>query len=497
MSISFPEYELYDGLGLAELISNGDFSATEMLEIAIDRIELLNPFVNAISQKMYDEARVQITQLNQNTGRFSGVPFLLKDLGPSYANFPTTFGSAWLKDFTRPYHSELVQRYLKAGLIIIGKTTTPELGLKPVTESALNGITGNPWDSNYTAGGSSGGSAAAVASRMVPLAHASDGAGSIRIPASCCGLFGLKPTRGRVPSGPDFGRLLQGLCTEHVLTRSVRDSAAILDASLGDDLGTPLPLQEAPPLYLESLEANPGSLSIGIIEDPFVKATIHADCSEALKSSANLCTELGHTVEETQIDLNADELIEAFAIFMCAETANGLRYFQNLTNKAPKNEIEFTSKIIARLGKIYRADELSWALSVFDQISRKMGPLFEKYDVILTPTLAMPPVKNSALEPNRCEKWFLQTASFLDSSILMKTALLQGIRKNFAFSPYTVPFNITGQPTMSVPLFWNRQGLPIGSQFVGRFGDEMTLFQLARQLEKARPWQHRVPNTRK
>lgn len=494
MSVRFPEYELYDSVGLAELIHRKEFSAEEILETAIERIELLNPFVNAVTYKMYESARDQIknnTAFNQ--GPLAGVPYLLKDLGVSYQAVPTSCGSRWLKNYTRPYHSELTQRYLKAGLIILGKTNTPEFGLMPVTEPEFTGLTKNPWNLTRTAGGSSGGSAAAVASRMLPAAQGGDAGGSIRIPASCCGLFGLKPTRGRTPMGPDRGRSWLGLGVEHALTRSVRDSAVLLDITLGDDSGTPSPLPSPSQSYLDSLNIPVKPLKIGLIEKPFFKVKVHENCITAVQDAAKLCTSLGHHIESTELNVDSERLLRAFTILFSASARAGLNFFRELLKGLPE-KIESTTKIIAALGKLYSADELIWAMDTLDQITRRVGKWFEQYDIMLTPTLAAPPIPHGQTRLKVYQTFILNLLNFTGPRVLFKHAVEKGIASGFAFSPYTLIANITGQPAMSVPLYWDREGLPIGVQFTAPFGDEMTLFQLARQLELARPWQHRLPS---
>lgn len=492
--LHFPEYDIYDGIGLAELIRTKAVSREEVLEAAIERIELLNPFLNAVTFKLYDQAKKQIQSENLS-GPFAGVPFLIKDIGLSYANTPTDFGSVWLKGYTRPFHSELIQRYLKAGLVILGKTNTPEFGLSPVTEPRLHGKTVNPWDLTRTAGGSSGGSAAAVGGRMVPMAQGGDGGGSIRIPASCCGLFGLKPTRGRTPRGPDAGRGWLGLVVDHALTRSVRDSAALLDATLGDDMGTPLPLPSPKESYLEMLEQSPGPLKIGVLREPIYPTQVDPDCFKALDNAISLCSELKHTVEEARLELDPEEQSKAMLILIAAEMGKALHYFKRVIGHAPRwGEVEITTRVLAKLGRYYKAEDLAWALSVFDKTTRKVGALHEKYDVLLTPTLAKLPLKNETLKLAWYENWLLHCLNATGTVELIHLMGMRGIRKNNEFSPYTALFNLTGQPAMSIPLYWNRQNLPVGVQFAGRYGDETVLFQLARQLEKARPWQHRLPS---
>ncbi|MCJ7772177.1 MAG: amidase, partial [Desulfobacterales bacterium] len=289
----FKEYDTYDGLGLAELVRKKEISPDEICEEAISRIEALNPKLNAVITKMYDQGRKAVKDQLPD-GPFTGVPFLLKDLLAAYAGVPMTSGSKAFKNYIPDHDSELVRRYKKAGLVILGKTNTPEFGLLGYTEPELHGITRNPWNTDHTPGGSSGGSAAAVASGMVPLASGGDGGGSIRIPASCCGLFGLKVTRGRNPTGPEHGAIWQGAVVEHVISRSVRDSAAILDSICGGDIGAPyyVPNPERP--YLKEIEQNPGSLKIAFNTHSPIDTDVHPECVQAVEDTAKLLEKLGH-----------------------------------------------------------------------------------------------------------------------------------------------------------------------------------------------------------
>jgi amidase len=486
----FPEYEAYDAVGLAKLIRQGEISSAEVLETAIERIELLNPAVNAIAYKMYDQARAQLNDLPKNAP-FSGVPFLLKDLGLSYANVPTSSGSLWLKDYTRSYHSELVQRYLNSGLVIVGKTTTPEFGLQPITESKLFGATRNPWNLDRSAGGSSGGAAAAVSMQMVPMAQGGDGAGSIRIPASNCAIFGFKPTRGRTPTGPNIGRIWQGLAAEHALTKTVRDNAALLDCTQGNDIGNPMYLESPTQPYIEILKTPLRMLRIALIKEPFFKSTVNPDCITAVERSAKLCTSLGHQVEEVKFELNSDRLLRAIIIVMSAELA---MLFKNVSDHRPRRgEVEIGSRLLAKLGNYYTAREFSEAIFLFDLYTRRMGEVFNKYDIVLTPTVAQPPMKIGAFQMSWFENLGAHLLDYFGTHNSLKKACMENMVKVFATMPYTTLFNITGQPAMSVPLYWNRQNLPIGSQFVARFADDATLFQLAHQLEQAQPWQKKLP----
>lgn len=486
----FPEYEAYDAVGLAKLIHKGEISSEEVLEAAIERIDLLNPVVNAIAYKMYDAAREQLKNLHK-TAPFSGVPFLLKDLGLSYANVPTSAGSEWLKNFVRPYHSELVNRYIKAGLVIVGKTTTPEFGLLPITESKFFGATRNPWDLDRSTGGSSGGAAAAVSMQMVPMAQGGDGAGSIRIPASNCAVFGFKPIRGRTPTGPDIGRIWQGLVVEHALTKTVRDSAVLLDVTQGNDVGNPMYLENPTESYLHTLKTPLRSLKIALIKEPFFKSTVNPDCITAVEKTAKLCTSLGHHVEEITFPVNSGALLHAMNIMMSSEMAS---MFAHVGTQPPRrHQIELGSRLFAKLGHSFTATQLADALHIFDKYTRDMGQIFEKYDIVLTPTVAQPPIKIGTLQTHWYENLAVRLTEMFGTKNMLKTAVIRRTAQIFALMPYTTIFNITGQPAMSVPLYWNRQNLPIGSQFVARFAADATLFQLAYQLEQAQPWQQHLP----
>ena len=384
-----------------------------------------------------------------------------------------------------------MQRYLNAGLVIVGKTTTSEFGLQPVTESKLFGATRNPWDLDRSAGGSSGGAAAAVSMQMVPMAQGGDGAGSIRIPASNCAVFGFKPTRGRTPTGPDIGRIWQGLVVEHALTKTVRDNAALLDVTQGNDVGNPMYLENPAHSYIEQLKTPVRSLKIALIKEPFFKSTVSPDCITAVERSAKLCSTLGHQVEEVVFPVNSEALLRAMLILMSADLN---MMYKHVSERRPHSkDTEINNKLLAKLGNYYTATEFSEALFLFDLYTRKMGKLFTQYDIVLTPTVAQPPPKIGALQLSWFENLGAHLLDLFGTRSMLKIASLKNTAKMFALMPYTALFNMTGQPAMSVPLFWNRQNLPIGSQFVARFADDTTLFQLAHQLEQAQPWQQRLP----
>jgi amidase len=491
----FSDYDKYDGLGLAELVRKREIKPSELVEEAISRIEKLNPQLNAVVYKMYELAR-QVASGDLPDGPFKGVPFLMKDIITAYAGVPLTNGSRFFKDFVPDHDSELVRRFKAAGVIVIGKTNTPEFGLVPITEPELFGPTNNPWDLTRTPGGSSGGSAAAVAARIVPLAHASDGGGSIRIPASCCGVFGLKPTRGRTPNGPDFGELWRGLACSHVLTRSVRDSAAMLDATAGPDIGAPYyAVPPARPFFSE-VGRDPGKLRIAFTSKPFLGDIVDKDCVKGLEAAARLCQDLGHEVVESAPQFDSKAFAKAFMTIVCVETRATIEEAEVLLNrKASFKDFEPTTWALGLLGRQCRAPEFSKSLNIAQLTARQIAKFFEKYDVLLTPTLAMPPVATGELQPKGIRAVAMKLLGSVNAGGLINAASgIDALAEHvFGFIPYTPLFNVTGQPAMSVPLYWNDAGLPIGMQFVSRYGDEATLFRLASQLEKAKPWSERIP----
>ncbi|MFZ5893461.1 MAG: amidase [Myxococcota bacterium] len=492
----FKEFSKYDAIGLADLVRRREVTPLELCDEAIARIERLNPDINAVVVKLFDSARERAKQPFDSSSPFAGVPFLVKDLLSAVAGVPLTSGSRLYRGNVPSYDAELVRRYRKAGLVLLGKTNTPEFGILPITEPVLYGACRNPWDRTRTPGGSSGGSAAAVASGMVPVAHGGDGGGSIRIPASCCGLFGLKPTRGRNPVGPDASEHWLGLAVEHVVSRSVRDSAALLDASAGPEVTSPYfaPPQTMP--YLEELKKGPEKLRIAVSERPHLRAGVHADCRRALYDAAELCRELGHDVEEANLDVDPDEFGHAFFTVICASVAAGIeRAALALGRRPARDELEVATWLAGLLGAELSAGHAIAGLEVLQDVARRALRFYERYDVLLTPTLSKPPLPIGALEPRGAEALAHRTIANLGigSVLRLKRVIAATVERVFDFVPFTPIANVTGQPSMSVPLFWNDQGLPIGSLFTARFGAEATLFRLAAQLENARPWAHRRP----
>ena len=468
-------FALLDATAQAELVRRKEVKPIELVEAAIERIERLNPELNAVVTAMYDLAREAAAGALPD-GPFAGVPFLLKDLLAEYAGVPLTEGSTFLAGHYVPDHdSELVARDKRAGLIVVGKTNTPEFGILPTTEPRLFGPSRNPWDRSRTTGGSSGGSAAAVAAGLVPMAHGNDGGGSIRIPASCCGVFGLKPTRARNPLGPRFGDMFSGLVCEHALTRSVRDSAALLDATAGPDVGDPYCAPPPARPFLAEVGANPGRLRIAFTAAASNGAPVHTDCVRAVQDGAALCAGLGHEVVEAAPVLDEEVLTQAFITLWSAGCAWSIDDWARLTGRTPAGELfEPLTWALAEMGRMNTAPEYLLAVQDLQRQAREVARFFVEYDVWLSPTLAEPPLPLGSFDPTPDNP-------------------LNGLWRSATFVPFTPITNVTGQPAMSVPLYWNTEGLPIGTHFVGRFGDEATLFRLAAQLEAARPWAGRRP----
>ena len=491
----FKEYDQFDGLGLAELVKKKEVSPAEICEEAIDRIERVNPALNAVITPMYDLARKAIGE-SLPDGPFTGVPFLLKDLLGDFAGVPQTMGSKACKNYIPAQDSELVKRYKQTGLVILGKTNTPEFGLLGITEPALHGPTRNPWNTDHTPGGSSGGSAAAVASGMVPLASANDGAGSIRIPASCCGLFGLKVSRGRTPNGPAHGKSWQGAVVEHVISRSVRDSAAILDATQGADVGALYVIAPPHRPYMDEIEQGPGRLRIAFNMQSPINTAVHPQCIRAVEHTVGLLEELGHEVEEARPEVNGRALAKSLITLYSGVVAATMDELKSvLGRKAKPSDVEAITWTIGLLGRTYSADHFVKAMNEWELAARIMGRFHETYDIYLTPTLAYPPVKIGELKPKPIALILLKVINTLGLGGLLKAS---GITdklavENLAKMPFTELANFTGQPAMSVPLYWTADQLPCGVHFMGRYGDEATLLRLAAQLEKAQPWFDKRP----
>ena len=464
-----------DATAQAELVRRREAEARELVEAAIRRIERLNPTLNAVVTPMFEEA-LERAAGELPEGPFKGVPFVLKDITAQYSGVRYTEGATFLADHVSTQDQELVTRHKLAGLVVVGKTNVPEFGILPTTEPHLFGATRNPWSLGHTPGGSSGGTAAAVASGMVPMGHGNDGGGSIRIPASCCGLFGLKPTRARNPLGPGLGETPAGLGCEHALTRSVRDSAALLDATEGPDVGDPY---WAPPRtrpYAEEVGADPGRLRIAVSTTAVTEVPVHPDCVRAVQATAGLCEDLGHEVLEFRPSgLDGGLISEAFITVYACSVAVAIAYWSRVLGKTPTaGDFEPLTWAMSELAGGRAPADYLLAVGYLQSVSRQIARHFAGFDLLMTPVLAEPPLPLGTFDAPEDQP-------------------LYPLMRAGAWVPFTPLANITGQPAMSVPLHWSEEGLPIGTQFVGRFGDEATLFRLAAQLEQARPWADRRP----
>jgi len=471
----FKEYNDYDALGLADLIRARDVSAEEILEAAIERVEAVNPALNAVICTMYDHAR-QALAAGVPDGPFSGVPYMLKDLGVFYQGVPTTAGSRMFADFVPDHDSTIVERYRGAGLVIMAKTNTPEFGAAGTTEPVLHGPTRNPWNLAHSAGGSSGGSAAAVAAGVLPMAHATDGGGSIRIPAAQCGLFGLKPTRGRNPAGPDQGEGNNGLSAGHCVSRTVRDSAALLDATHGPEVGAPYMTPPPDRPFLDEVGRPPECLRIAYTTTALDGTPIDGACVAATEATAALLSELGHEVSPARPDVDVAKIRHVWRVIISVGLWNTLAARAASLGREPmEDDVEPVTWALANEGRQRTASELAQAVQDMHAVGRQLAHFLKDYDLLLSTTMARPPMLLGEMDMT-CP----------DLETYYERQLMDDI-------PFTPLSNETGGPAMSVPLHWTDDGLPIGIHFAGRFGEEAMMLRLAGQLEAAQPWADRRP----
>ncbi|MBT9445543.1 MAG: amidase [Hyphomonadaceae bacterium] len=474
-AISHADYVKHDALGLAELVRKKAVSPGELLDAAIARLDAVNPKINAQAHRFVDIAKTQLAA-GVGEGPFAGVPFMTKDLAVMVTGAPLTSGSRAWEGFVPRIDSVLTERCRAAGLVIFGSTTSPELGLTATTENKIQGDTHNPWKHGHIAGGSSGGAAAVVSAGVIPMAQASDGGGSIRTPASCCGLFGLKPSRGRVPLGPLRTEGWNGMSVVGAVSRSVRDSAAFLDAVGGIETGARYDATPAPGGgFLAALSSAPMGLRIALWTKTYDGADIDPECAGAAVEAAKLCESLGHTVEEIQPPVDGPALAQAFMPILMTSV------FRDLEDRGAARGAPVRDDEIEPLTAFYRARaaevtgvQLQAAIATQQRAAIKVAQFMQTYDLLLTPTQGTPPPKLGVLS-------------------LSQPDFAQYGRDMGAFGPYTALANHTGQPAMSVPLTMSRGGLPIGVMFLGRYGAEATLLSLAAQLEAARPWKDRLP----
>ena len=485
------DYDAMDGLAMADAVNAGKVSADELLTEAIRRVER-HRAKNAVVTDMFDEARAQLRNGVPLDGPFRGVPFLLKDLAVSYAGSPLRSGSRIYKDYRPTFDSELVTRWKKTGVVMFGRTNTPEFGILPTTEPELYGPAHNPWKAGHSTGGSSGGAAAAVAAGITPIAHAGDGGGSIRIPASCCGVFGFKPSRGMTPNGPNMSENLHGFAIQRVVTRSVRDSAVMLDATHGPEVVSPYHGPPVPVPFAEEMRTKPGRLRIALWTAPLVNAKpADPEVVAAVRETAKLLESLGHDVTEAKPTYDQDLFSYSFfRLFCCAAAGEVLNTQRLIGRELTRSDVELTTWMGALFGRAMTGGEFSLALRDLQTVMRDWAHFLSDYDVLLTPVTARPPPKHGALTPPRHERLVMETIARTNASRIVKIpgVIDRIVAKAYDYSPYTMFGNAGGLPSMSVPLSMSRDGLPIGSLFTARYGRDGLLYRLAGQLEEARPW---------
>jgi amidase len=467
------DYAKEDGLGLAALVKRREVTPSELVACAIEAIEKLNPKLNAVVRRLDDFAK-RTAQGALPRGAFTGVPFLLKDLTHSLAGVPTDCGSRFFKGWTRDYDSEMVIRWKQAGFVIVAKTNTPEAGSSGSCEPVANGATHNPWKLGHSPGGSSGGSAAGVAAGITPVAHANDGGGSIRIPASACGLVGLKPSRGRTSYAPDWGELWNGMAIEGVVSRTVRDTAAALDVMWQPAVGDPYVAPPPPRPYLAEVGAPVERLRVGFSAVAPRGSEIHAECAAGVRKTARLLEGLGHQVEEAAPTFDIKKLEAAWSVIFQANEAWAFLDYAAATGREISGQlVERNNLMLVEQGRKLSAIDLLRAVNEMHAVSRDFARFFQKYDIWLTPTLGYPPPKHGYLFADQ------DAETFFD--------------RLMAFIPYTPLFNATGLPAITLPLHWSADGLPIGIHFGAGYGNESLLLRLAAQLEEAEPWCHKRP----
>jgi|TARA_B110001454_G_scaffold213787_1_gene232541 amidase len=499
MSI-FKEYQDYDGIGLANLIKSKEISPVDALDTAIDLIERLNPSLNAVHQKLYHYATESISRQKDLSGVFACVPMLLKDMDSSLSTVPMMQGSKYLKNTKMNFNNSLSKKFINTGALICGKSATPEFGLMVTTEPTEFGPTKNPWDKNRSTGGSSGGSASAVASRMVPFGHASDGGGSIRIPAASCGTIGLKPTRGRISFSPSHGDKWGGLTHSGIVSRSVRDTAYMYDEIFGSEIGDPYSVQYEKGTLIRSLTKK-SKYKIGFNYNSRIPVDISNDARNAVLHNAKLCEDLGHSVEEIKIDYDGLLLSRAFVIIISSHVTQMFIELKEIVGKSFKNnEIENGSRMFNYLGKNFRGSDYAWARQTIQKISRDVMLQTNEYDVVIMPIISQIAPLLGELRPNKSAVTINEIIMKLRLGILFRIpSIRDSILNKLApeslwFAPDAILQNVTGQPSISVPTYFTESNMPLGVQFVGRYAEEEVLIDLAAQLETASPWINKKPN---
>lgn len=492
--MTFNEYRQHDALGLAELVKKGAVTPQDLLELAIQRTEAINPSINAVIHKLYDEARAAAPKIDRSAP-FAGVPFLVKDLGVEVTGAPRHIGTKGYRNYRSTFDSFAVQRMRAAGLVLFGKTNVPELGLAPFTEPKLHGPSLNPWNTAHSTGGSSGGSAAAVAAGITPIATANDGGGSIRIPASCCGLVGMKSSRGLVSWSPLYGDMWNGAVVEGCVSRSVRDSAAYLDAIVAPAPGDPYPFPKPERPYLQEVGAAPGVLRVAWSTAHTLGGPVDEACVKAVQKAVDMLRHAGHQVEEVAPPFIDTDLTEAFITIVASEVAADLALMgQYLGRKVRPSDVEPETFALGLLGRAFTGSEYALAKRRWNEVCRRVGAFHEQYDVLVMPVLPRRPIRTGTLQSTAAERALLSVVNGLRLRSAMKITLDQLARKVYDYLPWTPFANITGQPSISLPLYRTaEENLPVGVMFTGRIGEDGLLFRLAAQLEKMERWLEEVP----
>lgn len=492
--MTYEEYRRHDALGLAALVRAGEIEPATLVDLAISRIEQVNPTLNAVIHRRFEAAREEAKRTDRSAP-FAGVPFLVKDLGMEVQGMPMCTGSGAYRNFVSQQDSFAVQKMRRAGLLILGKTNTPEFGITPFTEPEAFGPTRNPWNQAHSPGGSSGGSAAAVASGIVPMATANDGGGSIRIPASCCGLFGLKPTRGRVSWSALEGEMWSGAAIENCVSRSVRDSAAYLDVIQGAAPGDPYIIAPPERPYLEAVNTLPGKLRIGFSGMHTMGFPVDAACLQALQKAVEILRSEGHDVSEVELPYQRADLTEAFLVVVAGELAGEIEVLsQYLGRKVRPSDVEASTYALNLLGRSFTASDYTFAKRKWGDISRRIAGFYEQYDLLLTPTLAKRPIPIGSLQPTASERRLMTVINAFGLGGAVKATIQNLADKVYDYIPWTPLANLTGQPSMSIPVYWTpEENLPVGVMFTGRLGEEDLLYRLAGQMEQAAPWAHKWP----
>ncbi|MBZ5736906.1 amidase [Nocardioides mangrovi] len=488
--MNLDEYLAADATDLAALVADKQVTAAELLALARQRADQVNPKINAVVRTLDDEADSRAAE--PLTGPFAGVPFLVKDLLQEYAGFPTTSGSHALANDVAEEHAVVTQRFLDAGLVVFGKTNTPEFGAKGITEDDLLGRARNPWNVAHTPGGSSGGSGAAVAAGIVPAAGANDGGGSVRIPAACNGLVGLKLSRGYTPYGPQTSEPMFGMATQGVVSRTVRDSAALVDAIVGAPTRYAAYVAGTPAPFLPGLGEAPARLRIGFTTSSAINPSPDPEAIAAVESAAALLTELGHEVEAVEAPHDDEALARDFLTIWFAQLYGQISAIKTRLG-APDSAFAADSLAVAEIGRAAGVGALFGALDNANLHIRALEDFHQRYDLLLTPTLAKPPLEVGSIDtPPMLQRASRVIAKVRAGKLLNATGILdQLITDNLGWVPYTQLANITGRPAISVPLHWTATGLPLGVQLVGPLASDGLLLRLAAQLEQARPWFHR------